>query len=536
MISKISVIKTAAKCFRQFSCCLMLIEAFSLTCAESHAEESRRVPSPAQVAVQVDDLLLEAINKADIKAAPTVNDATFVRRIYLDLVGRIPTVAETREFLTDNQPNKREQLVERLTLSATHAWHIAVFWRRTWVPQADTREFESLAEETDAWIALEITRGEPYDQMVARLLTATSATISPNSSEVMESDAPLVFLRASNYRSEKLAANSARAFLGLNLDCAECHDHPFARWTQDEFWQFAAFFEDPQDAPTGKPPRIKVGETDRMVAAHLFTGDQVQWPNTPRPDEGRRIVAQWMASPENTYLARNAVNRLWAHYLGNGLIEPLDDISESNPAYHPEVMDYLTQAFIDSGYDVRYLSRCIALTDAYQRSSDTSTNSREVLSANNNTSANLFACMPVRAMTGEQLHDSLQVAAGLPFERDDLTQRDKFSQRRLTAKQFLVDRAAEAERSTTQALGTMNGKRIDSITQHGKSPLLQAILAVPFLSRDDRIEMLFLATLNRYPTSKEIDLLFGSSPNPSPEEYEDALWALLNSVEFNTNH
>ena len=489
--------------------------------------------SPTEVANRVDLILEDAMQHANVQPYPLAADTTFVRRVYLDLVGRIPTPVETRNFINDRKSNKRQALIEKLANSASYARHAAVFWRRTWVPQADTQQFESLADELDHWIEASINSDMPYDQLVKQLLTATSDAMSTEPNEQRDGSAPVAFLRASNFQAETLAANSARAFLGLDLDCAECHDHPFSRWTRDEFWQFAAFFAAVKKEPDNEPPRIKIADTDRFVTAQLFTGEPVEWPKTLRPDEGRLVLAEWLTAKDNPYLARNAVNRMWALYLGTGLIEPLDDISDTNPPSHPEVLNLLTDTFVQSGYDLRYLSRCIVNTRAYQRSSTSTETSPSTEPAG---APHLFARMPVRALSGEQLHDSLRTAVGLSLERADLPDREQLAERRSLAKRFLTDRPAEAERSIPQALMMMNGPRIDRATQMSRSRLIQAVLTAPYLTHQERVDMLFLSTLNRFPTAKECELLFETAHTHTHEDYEDAMWALLNSVEFNTNH
>ena len=203
---------------------------------------------PIVLARQVDQHIVDRWDAQKAKPTFAADDSSFVRRVYLDLAGRIPSAAEVRAFLSDKTPAKRATLVARLVETGTHARHAAIFWRRQWVPQADTPQFALLADEIDGWLAIKLREGVPYDRIVRELIAVSRTRVgSPD-----RSAAPTAFLVASEFKPENLAANTTRAFLGINLDCAQCHNHPFARWTRDEFWQTAAFFARP--TATGTEP------------------------------------------------------------------------------------------------------------------------------------------------------------------------------------------------------------------------------------------------------------------------------------------
>lgn len=490
-------------------------------------------PDPAKLAAVIDARLSAEWKKANAHPANVVEDATFLRRASLDLIGRVPSVAETRAFLVDTSADKRAKLVNRLIDSGGHTRHMATFWRRTMVPQADTIEFARLADDFEAWVAVRVQDNVPYDRMVRELLTLPTTTTAPRGTVT-----PVSFFAASENKPENLAANATRSFLGVNLDCAQCHDHPFARWTRDQFWQTAAFFLPPQKDKDGKmtvPPQIPIPNTKRTLGAELLTGDAVKWPSTIAPDTGRQLLATWLTGKENPYFARNAVNRMWSQVYGTALVEPLDDLSgeTGNKGYHAELLKELADAFVASGYDMKYITRAMVQTKAYQLST--------VVPEGAPTDPRLFAKMPVRGMTGEQLYDSLRTAAGLPPERDDTGRGLGLEARRRFAAQFHVERAVTAERSIVQALSMMNGHMTTDLTDPAKNPTLAGAADAPFLDTRGKVETLFMGVLGRKPTAKEATAIIkyvddGGTENDPHHALGDVFWALINSTEFNTNH
>jgi len=490
-------------------------------------------PDPAKLAAVIDARLSAEWKKANAKPAKITDDATFLRRASLDLIGRIPTVAETREFLADTSTDKRARLINRLIDSGGHTRHMATFLRRTMVPQADTIEFAQLADDFEAWVASRLQQNTPYDRMVRELLTLPTTTNPPRGTV-----SPVSFFAASENKPENLAANATRSFLGVNLDCAQCHDHPFARWTRDQFWQTAAFFAQPQKDKDGKmtvPPTITIPSTKKPIDAELLTGNGVKWPSNVAPDTGRQLLTTWITGKENPYFARNAVNRLWSQVYGTALVEPLDDLSgeTGNTGYHAELLKELADAFVASGYDLKYITRAMVQTKAYQLST--------VAPEGSPTDPRLFTKMPVRGMTGEQLYDSIRTAAGLPPERDDTGRGLGLEARRRFAAQFHVERTVTAERSIVQALSMMNGRLTTDLTNPAKNPTLAGAADAPFLDTRGKIETLFMGVLGRKPTAKEVDKFIkyvdqGGTDNDPRRALGDVFWALVNSTEFNTNH
>jgi hypothetical protein len=494
-------------------------------------------PDSKVLAEKIDQHLSEVWNRAGITHASISDDATYLRRAYLDLVGRIPTVAETQDFLDDDSANKRAELVDELVASGGYARHFATVWRRIWVPQADTQEFARLTPEFEAWAAVRLRDNVPYDRMVEELLLASRTSNGRTSQTPQPAVTPIGFQAASLFRAENLAANTTRAFLGLNLDCAQCHDHPFSRWTRDQFWETAAFFSPPQ--PTAENPRpileIKIPETERRLRPKLLDNRKPAFPEVIESSTGPKSLSDWIIEKENPYFARNAVNRLWAQLFGRGLVEPLDDISDDNPSVLPGLHQELARAFVASNYDLKFLTKALVLTRAYQLSTvgNQDTPRPEEL--------HLFERMPVRGMTGEQLYDSMVIAAGLPTVRNDLLSSNEDNRREQFAAQMHIERAVSAERSIVQALTLMNGEISRDLTKPEKSPLLAAAADSPFLTSREKVDMLFFAALNRRPTVAESDQMeryvtSGGEERPERSGLADVLWVLLNSSEFSTNH
>jgi hypothetical protein len=493
--------------------------------SDARAKES---PDPAKLAAIIDSRLEGEWKRAGVKPAPLVDDATFLRRAALDLSGRVPTTAEVREFLGDTSPDKRAKLVVRLIDSGGHTRHMATYWRRTWVPQADTAEFARLADDFEAWVAARLQENAPYDRIIRELLTM------PETAGKRGVVSPVGFYAASESKPENLAANATRSFLGVNLDCAQCHNHPFARWTRDQFWQTAAFFAAPKKGADGKamPPELTIPNTKKALTPELLDGAAVKWPESLASDTGRKLLADWLVAKDNPYFARNTVNRLWAHIYGTALVEPLDDLSgdSGNEGYHAELLKELGDEFAASGFDLKYITRALVLTKAYQLSAVTP----------DATDPRPFARMPIRGLTGEQLYDSLRTAAGLPPERADTGRGLGLEARKRFAAQFHVERPVNAERSITQALSMMNGRLTNDLTDPAKNPTLGGVVNAPFLDTKGKVETLFLAVLGRKPSAKEaktmVDYVEGVTETERERALGDVFWALINSTEFNTNH
>jgi hypothetical protein len=475
-----------------------------------------------------------AANKI-VPAAPA-DDAEFLRRVYLHLAGRIPSVHEARRFLADKSPDKRVREVERLLDGQRYPTHLAAVWRALMLPEGGGGGLE-------AWLRARFAAGVGYDRMVRDLLTATPGQGAEDGTS------PLGFYQAKGLKPEEVADTTARLLLGVRLGCAQCHNHPFADWKKEQFWEYAAFFADlprlnqrqQQPALLGQPPlrELKIPGGDKVAKAKFLDGTQPAWKDGADP---RAVLAAWLTGKDNPYFARAAVNRVWSVFFGVGLVEPVDEMVGADHApSHPELLDDLARSFAEHDFDLKYLILAVTSSRAYQLSSVRSHPSQDVPAQ--------FARAPLLGMTAGQLFDSVTEATRYgPGGRGDGGARQEF----LTKFSNLSDRPTEYQTSIIQALALMNGRLTADATSLERSQLLAAVLDSPFMSTPQRVETLYLATLTRRPTEKElaratkfIDAALAEggkelSPQEKDARYKRALadvfWVLLNSGEFFFNH
>jgi hypothetical protein len=491
---------------------------------------------------RVDNELAAQWQKNAIHPVEAASDAEFMRRVYLDLTGRIPTVTEAREFFDDTSPSRREQLVDRLLNHRDHATHMAALWRAILIPAEVDLARLGGTQKFEEWLADRFASKEPYDKIVSDLLLAEGR---------LADSGPLLFYAALKMNPEELAAKTSRAFLGVRLECAQCHNHKFEPISQHDFWSFAAFF-----ARISRP-QGKMEVASNVLAVRDNERGDVQIPNSkevvpPRlpldennldespggPSRRRRLV-EWLTSPNNEQFSKAAVNRVWAQLFGRGLVDPVDDMSASNEPIAPQVLDTLSRDFAASHFDLRRLTRALVLTKTYQLSSQ---------SHDNDPSRSLnFAQMNIKSFTAEQLYDCIAVA----------TQKGKFENATQNApglerfgdmsRQAFVDQFRAPTDAVTdyhagipQALTLMHGSLIQNATDLSTSGLLSS-LAAPFFTDEQRLDTLFLSTLSREPAKAERDVMLKSiaaakSDDDRQRAYGDVLWALLNSAEFTFNH
>ena len=503
---------------------------------------------------RVDDELAALWQRNAIRPVGSATDAEFMRRVYLDLTGRIPSVSEAREFLEDPSPDRRELLVDRLLAHHDHATHLAAVWRGVLLPSEVDLSRVGGPVKFEEWLAKRFEANVPYDRIVRELLRAEG--------RVAESG-PLLFYAALRLNPEELAARTSRAFLGVRMECAQCHDHPFDEVSQNDFWSFAAFFAR-ISRPRGKMEMtspvlavrdnqqgdVMIPETDEVVPPRLprlpvagvsdpGVSDAGHIEDEPDGPPRREKLVAWLTSTNNGQFARATVNRVWAHLFGRGLVEPVDDMRPANPPLAPEVLETLARDFAASKFDLRRLLRELVLTRTYQLSSrsEESDPSRALH----------FAQMNIKSFTAEQLYDCIAVATRQgatvtgPMEQPGLL---RFSD--MSRQAFIEQFRAPAGQTTDyhagipQALTLMHGGLIHSATDVASSGLLKS-LAAPFFTNDQRLDALFLSTLSRYPTDAERELMLKpiESATTDAERQQalgDILWALLNSAEFTFNH
>ena len=608
------------------------------------------------LSARIDAFIESSLILRGIEPAPLASDAEFMRRVYLDLAGRIPSEADVRAFLADASTDRRARLVDTLLASPYHVRHMANTWQGVMSPVSATSNPQAVSTHPffRAWLEKQVQDNTPYDRMVRELLTSPMNSpfvgkayyyrnnvnrkigikvkiqqelinefkedliknpnpkldlklrrlnpgaipanpeqikikikIDPNFKEGLDlairskGDIDIndiaeefvggkgaventavnqilpgaFFFEANEYKPENLAASTARRFLGVRLECAQCHNHPFASWSRKQFWEFATFFsgaqfaggaqvllieskirgkiddnlERVQTAIPGAGRKMTIPGTDKVVEARFLDGKTPEFKDNV---ESRHTLANWLTAPSNPYFARTATNRLWAHFFGIGIIDTIEDEpTEENPASHPELLTELTNQFVAQKFDIKYLIRAIVLSKSYQRSSAaTSVDQNE---------PRLFARMAVKGLTPEQLFDNLALATGY---QDPKGHQPGMIIPNTPRGDFLImfsskDRTTETRTSILQALTLMNGKLITDATSLSAGQKLTALLNGPGTIAE-KIEVLYLSTLSRLPRADEASRMSFYVENQADARaaLADIFWALLNSSEFLFNH
>ncbi|HTU17037.1 MAG TPA: DUF1549 and DUF1553 domain-containing protein [Gemmataceae bacterium] len=506
--------------------------------------------SEQDLAKKIDQRLAARWKVESVKPAPLADDAEYLRRVYLDLVGRIPSLAEARAFLDDRKPDKRVWLVRSLLEKGAHVQHFVSVWRDLLIPESNNGAVQGQLNGFNDWLRKQFSENVPYDRMIAELLTVPFGSERLRRRGMTRSEpadaatpTPRAFYEAKDAKPEILAASTARLFLGVRIECAQCHNHPFGSWTRQHFWGYAAFFAGLQrdGADNGGVIRevfdrrdIKIPGSLTSVEARFLDETEPRWKYNVG---ARTTLAEWLTAADNPYFARATVNRLWAHSFGVGLVEPVDDFRSDNPPSHPELLEELARQFVAHRFDLQYLMRSIVASRAYQLTS--------AATAASSMDSRLFARMTVKGLTPEQLFDSLAVATGyrppptpppMPMTPAPPDARAEFLARFAGGQP-----GTETQRSIPQALMLMNGRFIAAATRLKDGDFLTSVANDHSLDTAGKIETLFLATLSRKPTPTEARRLVqyvdgGGARKDARLALGDVLWALLNSAEFNLNH
>jgi hypothetical protein len=450
----------------------------------------------------------------------------------LDLNGRIPAVTQLVDFLDDTRSDKRRLWVDELLDGPENAplyvQHFAHFWRRQLLAQTATQP-DTVVTPLEGWLRKQLDASTPYDQLVRRLLTDANAS---------------GFYLANENKPEDLASRTSRLFLGIKLECAQCHDdRSGGSWKRRQFWEYAAFFTGlreelgnpgiamaprPQEAG---PARIQISGSNTWVEARFLDGEKPDWQRAVTP---RQALSEWITRRDNPWFARAAVNRLWHDFLGVGLIDPVDGLgTEDNPPSHPDLLDELVCQFVAHDFDLKFLIRAITGSRTYQRSSR-QTHPRQA-------EPRLFARAAIRGLTPEQLYESMVLATG---HRPDPAKVGSYGDFRtgppravfLAAFEDPNSQPVDFRASIQQALMMMNGKFTEEATRSSRSATVTAVIESnrPVAQR---IEELYLVVLSRKPQPDETRrLLDYARTRESKEALRDIYWSLLNSTEFVLNH
>ncbi len=480
----------------------------------------------------IDLLITEKLNKIRVPASDLCSDEEFLRRVTLDVVGLLPTEEEFKSFVESNDPEKRTTRIDELLARD----EFTDLWAAKWADLLMIKPLNNLMSEKSTllyfeWVRAQLRSGVPLDKMVRKIINSTGTSF----------DNPAVNFYAREPNRLKCAEDAAQIFLGIRTQCAQCHNHPFDRWTMDDYYGFAALFvqvgrkrlEDERDyAVFRSGAQTKHPVTKKDVMPKYLGGDA---PEIRNGLERREFAAEWMTSPENPWFARNWANRIWAHFLGRGIVEPVDDFRVSNPPTNAPLLDGLAEKLIEYNYDFRKLARDILTSDAYQRSSRT-------VAGNEHDSRN-FARATVRRIPAVNLLDCFsQVTASdtkyprLPkgsraVETPDPTPSNYFFAAFGRAKRTSACACETSSQPTlSQALHLLNGKSIHSKIAQGK--LVKSWLKEE-RTPEQIIHSIYVRSLGRQPTEKESqDLLASVSEESKQQDLEDVFWAVLNSREF----
>ncbi len=485
----------------------------------------------------IDQLVGQKLQKLRILPSEQCTDEEFIRRVTIDIVGQLPTEEQFHQFVSDPAPGKRAELIDRLLEQKEFSEIWAMKFAQLLMIKSTNQVSYKSAFLYASWLTDKFARNVPIDEMVRELLTSTGGTFTSPPTNFFEIERDTL----------KMSENVAQVFMGIRTQCTQCHNHPFDRWTMDDYYGFASFFSQ-VGRKNAEDYREQIvynrggGEVNHLVTQKpvppKFLGGEV--PDT-RGKDRREVVAEWLTSPDNPFFAKSIANRVWAHFMGIGVVEPVDDIRVSNPASNPELFDELGKRLIEYKFDFRRLVRDICNSDAYGRSTATNeTNAHDQVN---------FAHAAVRRVPAETLLDCLcQVTEspdkfrGLPLgaravQIADGTTTNYF----LTAfgrspRATVCECEATTDPSLSQALHLINGdsvhKKIDS------SKIVEKWVNDEKLTRETVIDRIYIRCLSRVPTEKEkADLIESIKDVPdSVLALKDIYWAVLNSREFVFNH
>lgn len=522
-------------------------ESFLMARFETHTVGSHFITLPKDLQFQwpnipennyVDTLIHNKLKKLRIVPSDLCTDEEFLRRAYIDVIGMTPTTEEYTRFMSDPAPDKRDRLIDELLGRK----EFVELWVMKWAELLQIRtvnnrvDYKSMLRYYN-WLQERIQNDVPMDRMVRELLSANGGTFANAATNYYQAERDTL----------KTSENVAQVFMGMRIQCAQCHNHPFDRWTMDDYYGFASFFSQ-IGRKRGEDPRENIiynrgsGDVrhpvDNRVMAPKFLGGAV--PDVKGKDR-REVLANWLASADNPYFAKNLANIVWAHFLGRGIIDQVDDVRVSNPPVNQELLDTLGQRFTDYNYDFKKLVRDICTSRTYQLA--TKTNESNAGDTTN------FSHAPLRRMRAEVMLDTITKITetrnkfqGLPLgARAVQIANGNTSTYFLTAfgrakRESVCSCEVSVEPNLSQALHLLNGDTVNSkITQGKVVPNLLAAKKTPL----EVLEEIYIRTLCRKPTQKETDALaavLAAEPENAQQVLEDVFWALLNSREFLFNH
>jgi len=475
---------------------------------------------------KIDQAIYKKLAEKGVEAGAKANLGTLARRLHVDLAGKIPTVVEFSDLIdpTNDSPTKFEDRVDALLASPTYSANFMNYWRSILLYGGNQQVVQNQPQ-FDAWLRSRLHQNTGYHLMTREVLNSQNAPNQPNPKGNQPVGTPQAFFQVNN-TIENQAGATARIFMGIKIECAQCHQHPFASWSRLQFWELAAFFDN--------SGQRRIPQTEIVAKAKYLTGEM---PEMKAGNSYRVTLAEWLTTPSNPFFAKAAVDHVWQYFFGVSLIEPILEATADSPEPNPELLDDLAKGFADSGFDLKFLTRSIVLSDAYQRVS-------VALSEASKTDLQLFAKVPVRGMLPEQLYDSIGVATGLrqadttPVQPGQpIRNNPQNAQRQTFINMFYSqDKRIESQTSILQALYLMNGPLVMS-----RSSYVLDTIGIQNTSTQRRVEAIYMLVLSRLPTAAEMERMSsfiergGGSGDPR-QAAADICWVLLNSSEFLLNH
>lgn len=484
----------------------------------------------------IDELIGQKLNQLRVLPSELCTDEEFLRRVTIDIVGLLPTQDEFEAFVQDENPDKRAKLIDRLLERKEFSEIWAMKWAQLLLVKSDNRVSYKAAFQYSSWLTNKIAGDTPIDEIVRELIASNGGCFEQPASNFYQVERD----------TKKTAENVAQVFMGIRTQCAQCHNHPFDRWTMDDYYGFASFF-----SQIGR----KTGEDYREVIIYNRGGGEINHPvdkkpvpptflGGPQPDtkgkDRRGVLAEWITSSDNPFFATSIGNRVWAHFMGVGIVEPVDDIRVSNPASNPALFDELGKRLVEYDFDLKQLVRDICNSDAYQRSTMTN-------DSNQHDQRN-YAYSRVRRIPAEMLLDCISQVTGtkdkfrgLPVGARAVQIADgRTSNYFLTTfgrspRTTVCDCEASTDPSLSQALHMLNGGATQGKIQQGK---LITTWLEQGKSTSEIIDLIYVKALSRYPEEKERAELIKivAASQDQRVGLEDVFWSVLNSREFMFNH
>jgi hypothetical protein len=500
----------------------------------------------------IDAEIRAACQRENLRPVGAAGDAAFLRRVYLDLVGTIPTSEQATQFLNDKSADKRARLIDRLLEDARHGRHQADVWDLLFFGRnPPDRELTGRRDGFQKWLTDQFARNVPYDRLVHDLLLGEGHT----------DQGPAMFYAQFRGQPEEAADAVSRLFLGTQLRCARCHDHPYEKWKQEDFYGLAGFFVRLTfvDAPrngkrsyllaekssgemmfSGSAKEQRPGQKGAPLPARFLGGAVLEEPPLPKdfkePDfkkvtaaplfSRKAKLAEWLTAADNPYFARAAANRIWAQFMGRGLVQPVDDLGSKKTPSHPAVLQALADELVASRFDLKRFIREIVNSEAYQRASTGPATEAAPL---------WYERARVRPLAAEELMAAMRVATG--FDATD-------SKTEMPGQHYLMTYFAEPsdgrgdfQPSLSEHLFLNNSADIRALIQRRKVNLADVLLSStdPW---ESRVERLYLALLTRPPRPEESKrfVAYLTAKPDAANLVEDAIWVLLNCAEFRFNH